>query len=1096
MFGVRKQLLIIGFILLIGIASAVMPTKVTITSSADSDSHNGWLVANGSDQTTITIKVENNSLILPPPTLEPVYLANVIVSIDPMYGSMTNTHLVTNLMGEATTVLWTNKTPTDTLMLNVTASNVEGQTSETKIIKIDHDQAYNAYFTYKDEVVVDQTTPFVITLKDRWGNTVDNKNPTKIHTVKFHIYPPPGGMGTGGLKNATTGYISAISDNTDSTGNISLTVKVDTVAGENNIWMERMESIPDKYPFIVGITQAPPYSISSVVTPMGDPGIPADTSSVFTIIYTIRDRFGNPSGNQSVSIFTSANESMGHLISNSMGQIWITYGPKAVTGEFNITAIAIENTTVHCFDIVKFYSSDPTSMVLTANPQMMPSRDVPGSEPAQIIAKVMDIMGNPVENETVSFTIPGYTNTTILTKRPSFSSSTFLATTSETTDVDGNAIVSFYAGEFPISGSKYSANATGTATIIATWEGNSMPITVTFKNYPYLRVETSVIPPVVNVSGTFDVDIKLIGDGWKLQSKDIDVFLVFDKSGSMGSDSPTRISQAKTATTTFIDQLTSRDLVGLVSFSSSTTTDKVLTNDFASVKTTINSLTASGSTQLRNAIYKAIDNLAVDGREGAVKAVIIMTDGNWNSHGTPLGHGTGWPSNNSDYTFSGSNLEPDNYRYYDGLGGTLTSYESCVLTGGCAVYSTTVCDNYANSCDTCAPGYTRNAGKCCNAAGTCKWPSQKPTWCSVKHCDEWACDVPQTSCVNKYKCTDGEFTEQNMSIYAQDKGVRLYTISFASTLDSDAVTGLQVMADSSGGFYQHAPTGADLQNIYLQIAGELRILAGVNTQMNLSFANVNVTYNNVTTSMEGKNVFNYIYQSGESTWVTSWNQTENPLPDQVPKPPTPPYTDVLPNSGSYTTYPYSFNQIDEWLSSSALQFNAGNITINQTWETKFRFRVNASGNIDIFGPGSKIIFNNGESELELPHTYISAVPNLTNMGVNATTLDISNLKTTNSGVIRDFISLEWQIRYDGNQTVTERISYSIDGGNTWVLFDTNLVTRDTIIDYSNLDIRLLPPGIYWIRVDASAPDAPNDREVIEGSGIIVGTAGRSYIKLE
>jgi hypothetical protein len=51
MSRLKIELLIIGFILLIGTASAVMPTKITITSSADSDSHNGWLDANGTDQT-------------------------------------------------------------------------------------------------------------------------------------------------------------------------------------------------------------------------------------------------------------------------------------------------------------------------------------------------------------------------------------------------------------------------------------------------------------------------------------------------------------------------------------------------------------------------------------------------------------------------------------------------------------------------------------------------------------------------------------------------------------------------------------------------------------------------------------------------------------------------------------------------------------------------------------------------------------------------------------------------------------------------------------------------------------------------------------
>ena len=422
MSGWKMELLIIGLILLIGTTSAVMPTKITITSSADSDGHQGWLVANGADQTTLTIKVENNSLILPPPNMEPVDLANVIVDVDPLYGSLTDAVLVTNPMGEATTVFRANKTSTDTLKLNVTASNPEGQISATRIIKIDHDQAYYANFEYKEEVVIDQTTPFIVTLKDRWGNRVDNKNPNKIHTVKFHIYPPPGGLGNGGLKNATTGYLPAISDKTDITGNISLTAKVDTIAGENNIWMERIESIPDQYPFIVGIAESVPFTIVQEFDPTAvpNPFVPADNDKKFTIKYSLHDQFGNPAGNQSVYISTSLGENLGNITTNSVGEIWVTYGPRSTSVNVNITAIALANTSVSCFQTVEFRSTAPINMLLTANPETMPSLDVKSDMVADIRAKVMDISGNPVAGQVVTFSLgaPSYDGTYNITGLP------------------------------------------------------------------------------------------------------------------------------------------------------------------------------------------------------------------------------------------------------------------------------------------------------------------------------------------------------------------------------------------------------------------------------------------------------------------------------------------------------------------------------------------------------------------------------------------------------------------------------------------------------------------------------------------------------
>jgi hypothetical protein len=251
----------------------------------------------------------------------------------------------------------------------------------------------------------------------------------------------------------------------------------------------------------------------------------------------------------------------------------------------------------------------------------------------------------------------------------------------------------------------------------------------------------------------------------------------------------------------------------------------------------------------------------------------------------------------------------------------------------------------------------------------------------------------------------------------------------------------------------------------------------------------------VTTSYPGSEVFQYNYTQGSSTWVTSWNDTMTPLPDHIPTTPST-HPGVLPAyDGTYTTYPYSFNQMGQWQSNS-LYFNAGNITVNQTWETKFWFKVIKPGNIDIFGSNSSIIFDNGAQTLQLPRTYITAVLNRTSSGINATTLDIYNLMWIGSGEVKDFIPLRWQITYGGNQTVTERISYSSDGGLSWVLFDTNYIDNTVTTDYSTLDVRTLPPGVYFIRVDASAPDAPSDREQIMTPGIVVGTAGRAFIKLE
>ena len=50
-------------------------------------------------------------------------------------------------------------------------------------------------------------------------------------------------------------------------------------------------------------------------------------------------------------------------------------------------------------------------MIFSATPQVMPSLDAKPGQTAQLVAKVMDMMGNPVPNQTVTFSMgaPTYT---------------------------------------------------------------------------------------------------------------------------------------------------------------------------------------------------------------------------------------------------------------------------------------------------------------------------------------------------------------------------------------------------------------------------------------------------------------------------------------------------------------------------------------------------------------------------------------------------------------------------------------------------------------------------------------------------------------
>jgi len=115
-----------------------------------------------------------------------------------------------------------------------------------------------------------------------------------------------------------------------------------------------------------------------------------------------------------------------------------------------------------------------------------------------------------------------------------------------------------------------------------------------------------------------------------------DTMMIIDKSGSMNDkagSTGTKISNAITAGDNFVD-LTAKNAqneVGLVSFASTATTDSTLTSNFASVKTQINNLKASGSTCIQCAINKADQAIAAGKRSNIKNVVVLLTDGKANA---------------------------------------------------------------------------------------------------------------------------------------------------------------------------------------------------------------------------------------------------------------------------------------------------------------------------------------------------------------------------------------------------------------------------------------------------------------------------------
>lgn len=110
-----------------------------------------------------------------------------------------------------------------------------------------------------------------------------------------------------------------------------------------------------------------------------------------------------------------------------------------------------------------------------------------------------------------------------------------------------------------------------------------------------------------------------------------DVVLVIDRSGSMGQAN--KLVQAKNAAKNFIDVVAGQEAttrIALVSFSTTSTLNQSLSTDFSSLKSKVDSLTASGNTCQECGIAQANTEIATKGRAGVKKVVVMLTDGQAN----------------------------------------------------------------------------------------------------------------------------------------------------------------------------------------------------------------------------------------------------------------------------------------------------------------------------------------------------------------------------------------------------------------------------------------------------------------------------------
>lgn len=534
--------LAVGLLLLAAPAGALVPDTMTIETDPD------WVTAGSRDAATVTVRVSNSTSGNTP-------IAGVVVNfaVNETYGSIFPAQTVTDVDGMAVAT-FTPGTRSGDATITAGFSSLDVGTSSSTVCRIDHATPYRIEnIWYSPEATVGETASITVRLADRYGNPVDNRNVTE--TVRFTVGSP----------NGTAAFVDA-DVKVDDTGNATATLRLDTMAGEHLVHIQPPAPVRGEYITIIGVGNGEPCTLDVDVQP--DEGEPphvyAGSDSRFLLTYTLRDGFGNPSPGKELVITTNVSNEKTSVITNAYGQARISYGPWVKPGGVIVTATAVENPSVSRSQPLAFVTSTPTNLFLSANPETMPSRDVPGCKPAEIRVKLVDQFNNPIPEKDISLQILDVDNGIYnQTQKPEITSG------GVRTDASGIATVDFWPGAFTTDwrAPGYSSSATGTCKIVAEHGDISREILLTWKNYPYITVETDVTPETVTVNETVDVTIRLKGDGWALKPDPIDVILCMDRGARMVNGDEDHMVTVMGAAPIFVDQMIPGwDRVGLVSF--------------------------------------------------------------------------------------------------------------------------------------------------------------------------------------------------------------------------------------------------------------------------------------------------------------------------------------------------------------------------------------------------------------------------------------------------------------------------------------------------------------------------------------------------
>ncbi|WAI02392.1 Ig-like domain-containing protein [Methanogenium organophilum] len=924
-----------------------------------------------------------------------------------------------------------------------------------------------------DAVQAGSAGPVTVRMQDRYGNAITAVTGA---TVTFSTSREGSGFVDGAAITQT------ITKAFDAEGNCTtyfiapetaepVIISVDPSPGSSLQRLITVRVIAERTPASINpyIVTVPHYPVTGTC--------PADGISYFLISYVIKDQFGNPIDNYPVTVSTTLGESA-EIVTSEDGVAKFTYGPKTGMGDVTITATAGSLSEA---SELSFTGGAGTRFSVTLNPNNIPSYDVDPDTLIAVQARVYNDLGTGVEGETIhAWITPGSVNATnTISQEPGLSAnreSGFGYGTAEAiTGEDGFATFYFRAGAFPPRGDEeYEPFSRGSATVTAMWNNQTgTSPEITWRNYPYLRVETEVSDVAIAPGDPLNVTIRLIGDGNELLSHNpIDVALCLDRGEDMLVDEglEDRMERARRAAMYLVEGDSGEigltpgyDRVALISYSDRTTDTTLFPTGAVDLDYINDNFPTYNWIKLAGDDSASIDNLET--KEGYVLAAHYPGSGFTEYNDFATIDETFATAVTSDWSGLESTL-----RYTVPFKADDTGQASAPLRYGLKKSIEYLADNDKPGAIQAVVVLMQNNYRYFGD------PFANGSVMTV---------LPYSNTLAKggseyYSFGDLPADQQNMVDYARANDVKIYAIYYPSGGSQSDEAVPRRLAEDTGGDYYFAGNEAELTEAFRQIRDSLLRDAGVNTNVNLNFAGMpeDVSYT-------ADEVLEYL----PPTHVDFYNWSADPY---VP-------------SDHLNGFPYTEDQTVMWRGEdgsqpASLSFVVGNVTIKQTWTVDFNLQVNESIdsalNFSLFAEGSYVEFENqdGGNIIEaLPETMITVIPGLTPDALLNATIHITafDLIAQDAQTAR----FAWDIAYDGIYPLTEELALknTEDVESVWQTVDISTLSPETNSSTGMAFTGDLTPGIYSARIKVTTEDAGHDSAT---HPLTIGEDQQYFIRLE